>query len=83
MCVTKKERLRDLIIKNVNIIEIHRPQAVPSLKGIAGLRQARLTHHRRHSPDTGSNWGEKKFMGVTKNYTFTCKISFQILTFYN
>ena len=33
----------------------YKPQAVPALNQIVGLRQARLAHHRVNSPDTGSN----------------------------
>ena len=35
-------------------------QAVPALKPIAGLRHARVAHHRVCSPDTGSYSGERQ-----------------------
>ena len=37
-----------------------KPQAVPTLKQIAGLHQARVPHHRVHGSDTGSNSGGRR-----------------------
>ena len=48
---------------------LDKTQAVPALRRIAGLHQARAAHHRVHGPDTRSNSGGRQ---ITKTRSIYC-----------
>ena len=50
------------------------PQAVPALKQIAGLRQARVAQHHVHGPDTGSNSRGRRITKINNNQNFHFKL---------